>query len=139
MRLARLSKVLELLWVWTFPPFIPSHFRSARCRYAGMPSRISRGFCWAGGMRFTSRRLIKTPFVALPNILAGRALVPEFLQDDATPENLAVALIREMRAAIDDPEYLQRFRTLRESLVLGGGADMEAGRAVHRFLAQGNV
>jgi len=86
-----------------------------------------------------ARRLIKTPFVALPNILAGRALVPEFLQDDATPENLAAALIREMRAAIDDPEYLQRFRTLRESLVLGGGADMEAGRAVHRFLAQGNV
>jgi lipid-A-disaccharide synthase len=86
-----------------------------------------------------ARRLIKTPFVALPNILAGRALVPEFLQDDATPANLAAALIREMQTAIDDPEYLQRFRMLRESLAVGGGADMEAGRAVHRFLAQGGV
>jgi lipid-A-disaccharide synthase len=28
----------------------------------------------------------------LPNILAGRYVVPEFLQDDATPENLAQAL-----------------------------------------------
>lgn len=86
-----------------------------------------------------ARRMIRTPFVALPNILAGRSLVPEFLQDDATPENLATALAREMQTAIDDPEYLHRFRTLRESLALGGGADVEAGRAVHAFLAQEGV
>jgi lipid-A-disaccharide synthase len=33
------------------------------------------------------------PYVGLPNILAGRFVVPEILQDDATPENLAQALI----------------------------------------------
>lgn len=32
------------------------------------------------------------PWVGLPNILAGRYVVPEFLQDDANPENLAQAL-----------------------------------------------
>ncbi len=32
------------------------------------------------------------PWVGLPNILAGRYVVPEFLQEDATPENLAQAL-----------------------------------------------
>ena len=32
------------------------------------------------------------PWVGLPNILAGRYVVPEFLQDEATPENLAQAL-----------------------------------------------
>ena len=32
------------------------------------------------------------PWVGLPNILAGRYVVPEFLQDDATPENLSQAL-----------------------------------------------
>lgn len=32
------------------------------------------------------------PWVGLPNVLAGRFVVPEFLQDDATPENLAQAL-----------------------------------------------
>jgi hypothetical protein len=31
------------------------------------------------------------PYVGLPNILAGRFVVPEMLQDDATPENLALA------------------------------------------------
>ncbi|MDP2135177.1 MAG: lipid-A-disaccharide synthase, partial [Sulfuritalea sp.] len=32
------------------------------------------------------------PWVGLPNILAGRYVVPEFLQDEANPENLAQAL-----------------------------------------------
>jgi lipid-A-disaccharide synthase len=33
------------------------------------------------------------PYVGLPNILAGRFIVPELLQDEATPENLAQALV----------------------------------------------
>jgi lipid-A-disaccharide synthase len=38
------------------------------------------------------RRMRYQPWVGLPNILAGRFVVPEFLQDAATPENLAQAL-----------------------------------------------
>ena len=38
------------------------------------------------------RRMKYQPWVGLPNILAGRFVVPEFLQGDATPENLAQAL-----------------------------------------------
>lgn len=37
------------------------------------------------------RRMGYLPYVGLPNILAGRFVVPEFIQDDATPENLAQA------------------------------------------------
>jgi lipid-A-disaccharide synthase len=37
-------------------------------------------------------RLARTPFAALPNILAGEALVPELLQHDADPGALASAL-----------------------------------------------
>lgn len=40
------------------------------------------------------KRMVKSPYVGLPNILAGRFVVPEILQDDATPENLAEALIK---------------------------------------------
>ena len=39
------------------------------------------------------RRMGYLPYVGLPNILAGRFVVPEFIQDDATPENLAQALL----------------------------------------------
>ena len=40
------------------------------------------------------KRMAYQPFVGLPNILAGREVVPEILQDQATPENLAEALIK---------------------------------------------
>ena len=39
------------------------------------------------------RRLVRAPYVALPNILAGEALVPELLQHDATPVALTRALV----------------------------------------------
>ncbi|MBI2278113.1 MAG: lipid-A-disaccharide synthase [Dechloromonas sp.] len=40
------------------------------------------------------KRMAYQPFVGLPNILAGRSIVPEILQDEATPENLAEALVK---------------------------------------------
>ena len=39
-----------------------------------------------------ARRLLRVPYVALPNILLGRALVPEKLQADCTASELAKAL-----------------------------------------------
>lgn len=40
-----------------------------------------------------SKRKAYLPYVGLPNILAGKFVVPELLQNDATPENLAQALM----------------------------------------------
>lgn len=40
-----------------------------------------------------SKRKAYLPYVGLPNVLAGKFVVPEILQDDATPENLAQALL----------------------------------------------
>lgn len=37
------------------------------------------------------------PYVGLPNILSGKFVVPELLQDEATPENLSRALINLMQ------------------------------------------
>jgi len=45
-------------------------------------------------------RLIKVPFVAMANLLVGRALAPEFLQGRCTAELLAPALL----ALLDDPD-----------------------------------
>lgn len=39
-----------------------------------------------------ARRLVRTPHVAIPNLLAGRAVVPEFIQHAATPAALGAAL-----------------------------------------------
>lgn len=40
------------------------------------------------------RKMLKQPFVSLPNLLAGKELVPEILQEAATPENLANAVMQ---------------------------------------------
>ncbi|TXS92085.1 lipid-A-disaccharide synthase [Parahaliea maris] len=64
-------------------------------------------------------RLVKTPFAALPNILAGRALVPELIQDAATVDNVVAEL---------------------EPLLLGQGAaeaQRDAFSAIHTDLALG--
>lgn len=37
--------------------------------------------------------LVKTPFISLPNLLANKLLVPELLQDNATPEKLSAAIM----------------------------------------------
>jgi lipid-A-disaccharide synthase len=39
------------------------------------------------------KRLVKSPYVSLPNLLAQRLLVPELLQDDATADALAAQLL----------------------------------------------
>lgn len=39
------------------------------------------------------KRVVNVPYLTMPNLLAGDAVYPEFLQDDATSENLAQAVI----------------------------------------------
>jgi len=36
-----------------------------------------------------ARLLVRTPFFAMPNLIAGRRIVPELIQDDFTPEKMA--------------------------------------------------
>jgi lipid-A-disaccharide synthase len=39
-----------------------------------------------------AKRLVTIPYVSLPNIIAGEYLVPELIQDDANPDNIALNL-----------------------------------------------
>ncbi len=62
------------------------------------------------------KRMNYLPYVGLPNILAGKFLVPELLQDKATPQNLADTVMR----LLNDAEYLkeikQEFTTIHQTL-----------------------
>lgn len=53
------------------------------------------------------RRLKRSDHVALPNILAGRALVPELLQEDAEPARLADAVVAQYERCQQGDEYLR--------------------------------
>ena len=54
------------------------------------------------------RRKFLLPYVGLPNVLAGRFVVPEFLQDDATVANLTQAAVN----LYDDTVTRQRLEAL---------------------------
>ena len=49
------------------------------------------------------------PYVGLPNILAGEFVVPELLQEDATPEALARAVLELLRDAPRRARICERF------------------------------
>jgi len=59
-----------------------------------------------------ARRLIRTEHIGLPNILAGDAVVPEFVQDAATPDNMAQALVNLLQDEQVRSAVRQRFSRL---------------------------
>ncbi len=61
------------------------------------------------------RQLVKVEHVSLPNLLAGRALVPELLQRDATPENLGRALLQALDG-VGQAERLEHYRAIHRDL-----------------------
>ncbi len=79
-----------------------------------------------------ARRLIKIDHASLPNILTGRAAVPELLQGDCRPELLAPALAR----LLDDESARAAQRAgLDEALVrLGRGAGSPSERAAKAIM-----
>jgi lipid-A-disaccharide synthase len=72
-------------------------------------------------------RLVKTPFFALPNILAGRELVPEFIQDAARPEVLAEAVLKFLAEPFE-PALMEEFDRIHR--LLRRDAGHEAASAV---------
>ena len=56
------------------------------------------------------------PYVGLPNILCGEFVVPELLQDEATPEKLAMAILGWLESPIQVAQLKVRFTQMQETL-----------------------
>jgi lipid-A-disaccharide synthase len=61
-------------------------------------------------------RLLKVPYVSLPNLLANKKLVPEFLQETATVENLGQALLNVFNNPAQVQEMQQQFITIHKDI-----------------------
>ncbi len=83
-----------------------------------------------------ARRLVRTPYIALPNILAGRELVPELLQQDATPGALSDALLRQMARGDEVTNLKAEFGRLHDSLRPGNSASILAADAVLKLVGE---
>ena len=76
--------------------------------------------------------MLKTSVYSLPNVLAGRRVVPELMQDDCTPQNLADALAPMLRARALPADTLTEFVRIHESL--RGDAGHDAAAAIAELL-----
>jgi lipid-A-disaccharide synthase len=79
------------------------------------------------------RKMLYLPYVGMPNILAGERLVPELLQDQATPANLAGALLTLVRDTASQRRQVERFHEFH--VLLRRNAAQRAADAVLEVLA----
>jgi lipid-A-disaccharide synthase len=73
--------------------------------YFGLPMVILYKVAWLTWV--IAKRLVRVPFIGMPNILAGRAIVKEFLQDAAQPGAIADEMYR-MLAHRTEADRMQR-------------------------------
>jgi lipid-A-disaccharide synthase len=77
-----------------------------------------------------ARRLVKVPYIAMPNLLLGERVIPELIQGSLSGESLAAELER----YLDDDELCRsarvRLGAIREALVKPGAAERAAALAM---------
>lgn len=83
---------------------------------------------WGSVTHAIISRMVKTPWIALPNILAGEALVPEFVQSEATSDRLTRAVLQLFEDASVPDRLRTRFDAIHASL--RRDADTEAADAL---------
>lgn len=77
--------------------------------------------------------LVRTPFVGLPNVLAGRQVVPELLQSNATPEKCVREVSRWLDRPAERDALVAEFDAMHRSLACN--ASERAAEAVAGLLA----
>lgn len=78
------------------------------------------------------KKLIKVPYIALPNLLANQAIMPEFIQDDATPSQLARTLLTFLDFAYDTQQLCEPFLT--QHHLLKKNAGLTGAAAINKLL-----
>jgi lipid-A-disaccharide synthase len=78
-----------------------------------------------GFTAFLARRLVSVPSFTMPNLIAGEAVIPEYLQEDAEPDRVAGALAALLSGPARDRQRAGLAR-VRESLGRGGAAERAA-------------
>jgi lipid-A-disaccharide synthase len=85
--------------------------------------KVTRLSWWAG------RRLVKVPYLSMVNLIADRMVVPELIQNEMTPEKLALAASE----LLADPKRAQKMRddlALVRQLLSGDGDPLDKAAAI---------
>jgi len=101
------------------------------CAFFGVPTVALYKTSWSTYQ--IGKRIIRVNYLAMPNLLANEALFPEFIQHDATAENIARAAMELLNDAPRREAVRIRLATVIESLG-GYGSRQRAARAIGRLL-----
>jgi lipid-A-disaccharide synthase len=95
--------------------------------YFGLPMAILYKVAWLTAV--VGKRLMKIPWLGLPNVLAGREIVREFIQEKAQPHSIASELLQLLEHA---PTRDSQVRAQREVIASLGepGAARRAAEAI---------
>jgi lipid-A-disaccharide synthase len=80
------------------------------------------------------RGMVKVPFFAMPNLIAGHEVVPELVQKDFTPENVAARMREILPDGPAREQMLSGFAEIRKKLTVSS-AGTTADRVADRVLA----
>ncbi|MFV5405797.1 MULTISPECIES: lipid-A-disaccharide synthase [unclassified Acinetobacter] len=69
-----------------------------------------------------AKLLVKIPYFSLPNIIAGKKVIQELIQSDATPENLAAEIEKLMDIEVAQTQVMQHI-TMHKQLLSGNSED----------------
>ena len=102
---------------------------TVECAFFGVPTVTLYKTSW--GTYQVGKRIVKVPSLTMPNILAGEPVFPEFIQDAATPENLARAALE----LLNDPARRQAIQTKLGKLVATLGEPGACRRAAEAIVS----
>jgi lipid-A-disaccharide synthase len=109
---------------------------TVECAYLGVPTVAIYKAAWSDYL--IARQIVRVKHLAMPNLLAGEEIFPEFIQHKATPDNIARAALEllnhpERRDAVK-AKLAQTIKSLGEP-----GASLRAAEAILSFLEQETV
>jgi lipid-A-disaccharide synthase len=99
------------------------------CAMFGVPAVVFYKTSWPTYL--IGKQIISVPYLAMPNLLAGEEIYPEFVQHTATPENIACAALELLR----DEARRQMVKARLEKVVASLGGPGATGRAADAIIS----
>jgi len=110
-----------------FVGIVASGSATLEAAYFGMPFMLIYKVAWPTYV--AARLVVNVDFLGMPNLLAGKEVVPEFIQHEAKAD----AIVNAVRSLMEDSPARDRMISDFEAIVAklgGGGASQRAGQAI---------
>ena len=99
------------------------------CAYFGVSTVALYKTSWSTYQ--IAKRIVKVKWLAMPNILAGSEIFPEFIQNDATPENISRAALE----LLNDEQRRNKVKAKLAEVVTKLGGAGASGRAAEAIVS----